>query len=363
MGKRAKVSHDSVGSSDDPVGADCVRTESQLEEPNQSIWWQPKALVYVHAEDDEDEPGNEFLELQDTLRAHLSAYERPVQLRLGVPRFDPVFELQLKNLKKDFPYLDLPMDFSASNGDSALFRFTMAEYWQSRVLHQAIGSAEPIPFPAMQPHKMIMTNGKRHPRRPEKRGQGQQIYARYFNFEGDQTEIALFTASIEEHLDVFSKWHNTDRVNEFWGERGTKEKHRAYLQKQIDDPHVMPVFARWNYTTFAYFEIYWAKEDNIAPFADAQDYDRGFHALVGEQDCRGPHIVPHWIAAVTHYCFLSDPRTMRVMLEPRVDNDKFINYLSASGYTREKDFDFPHKRAALMSITRESFFESHPPAF
>lgn len=35
-----------------------------------------------------------------------------------------------------------------------------------------------------------------------------------------------------------------------------------------------------------------------------------------------------------------------------------IAYMQTLVYYREKEFDFPHKRAALMAIGRERFFDS-----
>ena len=78
--------------------------------------------------------------------------------------------------------------------------------------------------------------------------------------------------------------------------------------------------------------------------------------LVGEQAHRGPHKVASWLAALTHYLFLDDPRTQRVVAEPRADNAKMIGYMQSQGYHRLKEFDFPHKRAALMMQSREQFF-------
>jgi hypothetical protein len=34
-----------------------------------------------------------------------------------------------------------------------------------------------------------------------------------------------------------------------------------------------------------------------------------------------------------------------------------IHHLQNTGFDRVRDFDFPHKRAALMSLSRERFFE------
>ena len=73
---------------------------------------------------------------------------------------------------------------------------------------------------------------------------------------------------------------------------------------------------------FAYFEVYWVKEDTFgrALGGECGMYDRGIHCLVGEQEFRGPHRVRVWLSALVHFCWLSDLRTERVFMEPRIDN-------------------------------------------
>jgi RimJ/RimL family protein N-acetyltransferase len=78
--------------------------------------------------------------------------------------------------------------------------------------------------------------------------------------------------------------------------------------------------------------------------------------LVGEPEFRGPHRVVAWLPSLAHYLFLDDPRTRNVVAEPRSDNAKMIGYLQHAGFYREKEFDFPHKRAAMMILPREVFF-------
>ncbi|CCG83763.1 protein of unknown function [Taphrina deformans PYCC 5710] len=195
----------------------------------------------------------------------------------------------------------------------------------------------------------------RHPVRPLRPAEGTMIYQRFIP--SFMESFSLRVASAEADLDTYASWQDSDRVHAFWGERGTRDHHARYLRRQLADPHVLPVLASFGDTAFAYFELYHAKEDAISLFAGAGDYDRGFHALVGHEAYRGPDRVRVWISSVTHYLFLADDRTQRVMLEPRVDNETFIGYLLKAGYVIEKEFNFPHKRSALVSITREKFFE------
>jgi RimJ/RimL family protein N-acetyltransferase len=120
---------------------------------------------------------------------------------------------------------------------------------------------------------------------------------------------------------------------------------------------MQPVFCCFDGQPFGYFEIYWAKEDRIAPYYPADDYDRGVHMLVGEQRWRGPHRVAAWLPSLAHFMFLDDPRTRNVVAEPRADNAKMIGYMQQAGFCKLKEFDFPHKRAAMMLLSREVFFE------
>ena len=193
-----------------------------------------------------------------------------------------------------------------------------------------------------------MTASVSHPQRPAK-PQG-EVYRRFDPQLG--AWISLRTLDIELDLERFNRWQNTPRVLAFWDEGGSLEEHRQYLEKLADDPHTLTLIGCFDDEPFAYFEAYWAKEDRIAPFYDADDYDRGIHMLVGEQAHRGPHKVASWLSALTDYLLQDDPRTRRIVAEPRADNAKMIGYMQAQGYARIKEFDFPHKRAALMVLER-----------
>jgi RimJ/RimL family protein N-acetyltransferase len=203
------------------------------------------------------------------------------------------------------------------------------------------------------PRQMIISAGKRHPLRAVK-PQG-EVYRRFDARLG--AWISLRTVDIDHDLERFNRWQNSARVASFWQEEGSLEQHREYLTKLESDPHTLTLIGCFDDQPFAYFEAYWAKEDRIAPFYDAADYDRGIHMLVGEETHRGPHKVASWLSALTHYLFLDDPRTQRVVAEPRADNAKMIEYLQGQRFYCEKEFDFPHKRAALMVLGRERFFE------
>jgi len=168
--------------------------------------------------------------------------------------------------------------------------------------------------------------------------------------------ISLRTVDIDQDLERFSRWQNKPRVLAFWQEGGTLEQHREYLLKQQAHPHTVTLIGSFDDQPFAYFEVYWALEDRIAPFYDAAEFDRGIHMLVGEESQRGPHKVASWLSALLHHVFGDDERTRRIVSEPRADNAKMIGYMQAQGFIREKEFDFPHKRAALMTLDRERFF-------
>lgn len=202
------------------------------------------------------------------------------------------------------------------------------------------------------PQQYQVTDGKRHPLRP--RAQSKVLYRRHIPWVGQTLTFEL--ADADRDLSAFNRWMNNPRVARFWEEEGSLAQHHAYLQKQLADPHTLPLIGHFDGQPFGYFEVYWAKEDRIAPFYDAQDYDRGLHLLVGEEAFRGKAFYTAWFSSMCHYLFLDDPRTQRIVCEPRHDNLQQIANFDRNGFAKLKHFDFVHKRALLVMLSRERFF-------
>ncbi len=208
--------------------------------------------------------------------------------------------------------------------------------------------------PSLQPAALTytITDGARHPRRAP--NQDGTVYMRDIPAFG---RFTLRTASLEDDLDRLHSWMNEPRVHAFWGQAGSHEAHRAYLERVRAAPHIHPLIGALDGEPFGYFEGYWAKEDRIAPYATPGDYDRGVHMLVGATRWRGAACVAVWLPSLIHYLLLDDPRTQAVFCEPHQDNIRMIHYLEQHGLSRICHFDFPHKRALLMRVIRETFFD------
>ncbi|MGS0743856.1 GNAT family N-acetyltransferase [Glaciimonas sp. GG7] len=202
------------------------------------------------------------------------------------------------------------------------------------------------------PLAYLISNGKRHPRRPPQ-PEAAVVYRRFIPWL-DQW-LSLRRINPDTDLEHVHRWMNNPRVAAFWEEDGDLDKHSAFIATALADPHIHPLIGSLDDKPFGYFEVYWAKEDRIAPFYAATDYDRGLHMLVGEEWARGPHYIAAWLSSLVHYVMLDDPRTQAVVCEPRADNARMIDYLKQYGFAYLREFDFPHKRAALMVIEREVF--------
>ncbi|PNG27524.1 GNAT family N-acetyltransferase [Methylocella silvestris] len=219
-------------------------------------------------------------------------------------------------------------------------------FWQLRAPWLAGAAAAPLP----QLH--TMTNGKRHPIRPPKR-EG-VLYARYIPWL--QQVLSFRLARPGTDLCAFNRWMNEAEVARIWEETGDVDHHRAYLLARLADPHTLPVIGFFDDAPFGYFEIYWAKENRLGPYYDADDYDRGWHVAIGEPAFRGKAWITAWLPSLMHFMFLDDPRTQRILGEPAAAHAQQIRNLERSGFAKVKHFNFPHKHALLVMLLRERFF-------
>lgn len=203
------------------------------------------------------------------------------------------------------------------------------------------------------PFAPAFSAGRVHPLRPAK--PTGELYRRFIPWMG--ADFTLRAADPVADLPLFHAWMNEPAVARIWEDHGDLSAHAQMIAARCADPHMLPAIGAMGGRDFAWFELYWAAEDRIGPHAHAAPYDRGWHVAIGEHDCRGRAWVTAWLPSLMHFIFLDDPRTMTILGEPRADHAQQIRNLDKAGFSKVKEFDFPHKRALLVALLRERFFE------
>jgi len=66
------------------------------------------------------------------------------------------------------------------------------------------------------------------------------------------------------------------------------------------------------------------------------------------------------MGSLIHMVFLLDPRTNTVLAEPRASNARVVEYICSLGGHVHSLIDLPHKRAALLLVPRQRFFQLCP---
>ena len=200
---------------------------------------------------------------------------------------------------------------------------------------------------------LVSPQGIEYPERP---AQPEGIWYQQYAYDLDRV-VSFKCADIKLDLATFSYWHNRPEVSRMWELAGTKSEHQQYLEKQTADPHSMAVIGYIDGVAFGYLEVYWTPEDRLGIYYDCQHYDRGVHMLVGNQLFLGGRYFVNWASCLQHAIYTDEQRTGHVLGEPRADNKHVATIAAKVGLEKLKEFDFPHKRAALLCSERNDFFE------
>jgi hypothetical protein len=236
-----------------------------------------------------------------------------------------------------------PINSAGGDLNGSMVLCSRAAFWQTMypfrqspwLMGQGSNSLTSSGLP--HPTSYTITRNIYHPQRPIKHTISDgTLYTRYILELGETLTFEVASSKDDAFVKKFTEWHNSDRVSAGWRQKGSEADQRRYLQEVERSEGTIGLVGKWNGQPWGYMEIYWAKESNIGPFYEAGDYDRGFHALVGEEHFRGPHRVRTWMGSIIHMLFLMDVRTQRVVLEPRASNHKMINYAQMCGGHVEK---------------------------
>ncbi|KAI9567910.1 acyl-CoA N-acyltransferase [Boletus coccyginus] len=208
----------------------------------------------------------------------------------------------------------------SKRADSDALFLLRAAFWQGAGTHgyHSRGWLPPLasltchaasPFPWVQSFTRTPLVITANPLRPPKPLPGEVLYRRYCPCVQQTLEFTYFDVGqdgqVTPHLEAFHKWHNDDRVNSGWNERGSLEQHRSYVHGVLNDPAVLPMMMSWDGELMGYLEIVYIKvrryarlgarthmssqENHVATYVPggAKEWDRGMHVLVGEERFRG----------------------------------------------------------------------------
>lgn len=209
------------------------------------------------------------------------------------------------------------------------------------------------------PVNWVKTKEVLHPERENPQA-NDRLYERFVS--AIQKTVSFRVIDPEKDLKIFFEWQHKPRVSFFWEMTLSENELRDYLQRSLADPHSIPTIVELDGRAIGYIEFYWVKEDRLGPIYDSGHFDRGFHFLIGEDDCLGFKNTDAVLKSICHYIFLDEVRTPIISAEPRSDNKAVLKYVETFYSWRiVKEFDFPHKRATLLECRRDLFFQGgHP---
>lgn len=169
-----------------------------------------------------------------------------------------------------------------------------------------------------------------------------------------EKSISFRQVRLEQDLDMLFQWMHEPHVIPFWNLALPYAEYREHLRKFLADPHQALHIGSLDGVPMSYWETYWAQQDIVGQYYDADPEDQGVHLLIGPPSYLGKGYALPLLKAMVSRLFQHEP-TEKVVAEPDIRNEKMIHIFKQCGFTFQKAIDLPDKRAALMFCDRNSF--------
>jgi acetyl CoA:N6-hydroxylysine acetyl transferase len=168
--------------------------------------------------------------------------------------------------------------------------------------------------------------------------------------------VSLRQATLERDLGRLHTWLGGDHVKPYWQLDLPLPAFRDRLAEKLADGHLTPYIGCLDYVPMSYWECYWAAEDGVANYYDADPTDQGVHLLIGPEEYLGNGYALVLLRAVVAMQFRY-PETERVIAEPDARNERAIHVFEQCEFTPRKEFHFDEaeKDALLLVCEREQF--------
>ncbi|SDW86659.1 Protein N-acetyltransferase, RimJ/RimL family [Marinococcus luteus] len=172
---------------------------------------------------------------------------------------------------------------------------------------------------------------------------------------GEEDERIQFRA-VDETADfrLLHDWMHQAHVVPFWKLNISEGQYQAHLRKALNDTHQTLYIGKIDGRLVSYWEVYWAADDVIGSYYEAEPADQGVHLLIGPPEETGKGYALPLLKAMLAMQF-QHARTARIIAEPDITNDKMIHVFKKAGFEPVKPVDLPDKRGLLMVCRRETF--------
>lgn len=187
-------------------------------------------------------------------------------------------------------------------------------------------------------------------------GPGSVVAAPYdFQIYDEEIDKTVSFQQVEmADLGMLHAWLNEEHVLPYWQLDDPLLEFRDTLAEKLADEHMTPYVGLLDHVPMSYWERYWAVDDPIADYYDADPTDQGIHLLIGPPEYLGRGYAEPLLRAVTEMQF-RHRETDRIVAEPDVGNDIVHRILEACGFEARREVEMDEKNALLMVCERERF--------